>query len=174
LGTGLIAKDDLPLPPAGQVITTSSRRTRAYSIYITPGQREALELIAAEVGSGKVTVVTDRTVESLHARRMSAWLAARGVSVRNLVIAPGERSKSVDTAVRLLDSLANSDVGRHDLLLAVGGGVVIDTAGWVASAYMRGIRYVNVPTTLLAQVDAAIGGKVGVDHGVAKNLIGAF
>jgi len=91
-----------------------------------------------------------------------------------MVVPAGERSKSLQTACRLLDRLAESDVGRRDVLLAVGGGVVTDVAGWVASTYMRGIPYVNAPTNLLAQVDAAIGGKVGVDHGIAKNLIGAF
>src|SRR5215467_12057986 len=77
-------------------------------------------------------------------------------------------------ACQLLDWLAQTDTRRRDILLAVGGGVVIDTAGWVASIYMRGISYINVPTTLLAQVDAAIGGKVAVNHDTAKNLIGAF
>src|SRR5215467_5541664 len=77
-------------------------------------------------------------------------------------------------ACQLLDWLAQTDTRRRDILLAVGGGVVIDTAGWVASAYMRGLSYINVPTTLLAQVDAAIGGKVAVNHDMAKNLIGAF
>jgi 3-dehydroquinate synthase len=73
-----------------------------------------------------------------------------------------------------LDWLSESDIRRRDVLVAIGGGVVIDTAGWVASIYMRGISYINVPTTLLAQVDAAIGGKVAVNHDTAKNLIGGF
>jgi 3-dehydroquinate synthase len=86
----------------------------------------------------------------------------------------GEASKSLSTAVGLLDWLAGTDLARRDVVLAVGGGVVIDTVGWVASAYMRGVPYINVPTTLLAHVDAALGGKVAVDHATAKNLIGAF
>jgi 3-dehydroquinate synthase len=77
-------------------------------------------------------------------------------------------------ACHLLDWLAQSDIQRRDIIVAVGGGAIIDTAGWVASIYMRGISYLNVPTTLLAQVDAAIGGKVAVNHDTAKNLIGSF
>src|SRR5262249_25435980 len=86
----------------------------------------------------------------------------------------GELSKDLPTACYLLDCLAQSDVRRRDILIAVGGGAIIDTAGWVASIYMRGISYINAPTTLLAQVDAALGGKVAVNHDTAKNLIGAF
>jgi 3-dehydroquinate synthase len=91
-----------------------------------------------------------------------------------IAIPPGEQSKSLTMACHIMDELASSQLGRRDVLIAVGGGVVIDTVGWVASSYMRGIPYINVPTTLLAQVDAAIGGKVAVDHPTAKNLIGAF
>jgi 3-dehydroquinate synthase len=87
---------------------------------------------------------------------------------------PGEASKSLRTACDMLDWLASTALARRDIVLAVGGGVVTDTAGWVASAYMRGVPYINVPTTLLGDVDAALGGKVAVDHSSAKNLIGAF
>jgi 3-dehydroquinate synthase len=76
--------------------------------------------------------------------------------------------------VRALDWLAGTSIARRDIVLSVGGGVVIDTIGWVASAYMRGVPYINMPTTLLGQVDAALGGKVAVDHSSAKNLIGSF
>ncbi len=86
----------------------------------------------------------------------------------------GEANKNLRTATDLLNWLAGTELARRDIVLAVGGGVVIDTVGWVASAYMRGVPYINVPTTLLAHVDAALGGKVAVDHPTAKNLIGAF
>jgi 3-dehydroquinate synthase len=89
-------------------------------------------------------------------------------------IPPGEASKTMATARGLLDWLAGTSIARRDVVVAVGGGVVIDTVGWVASSYMRGVPYVNVPTTLLAQVDAGLGGKVAVDHPSAKNLIGSF
>jgi 3-dehydroquinate synthase len=89
-------------------------------------------------------------------------------------IPPGEPSKSLDQAVALWHWLAESGAARRDVLLAFGGGVIADLGGWVASAYMRGIPYINLPTTLLAQVDGALGGKVAVNHPLAKNLIGAF
>jgi 3-dehydroquinate synthase len=119
-------------------------------------------------------VVTDENVDRIAAERITKWLSGAGTPVQKMVIPAGERSKSLPTAVSLLDWLARGEIRRRDILLAVGGGVVIDTVGWVASAYMRGIPYINLPTTLLAQVDAAIGGKVAVDHDLAKNLIGAF
>jgi 3-dehydroquinate synthase len=174
VGMAFLVRDNQPLPAPGQVITTSVNRARTYSVCVTPDESRALEMLAEKIGSRNATMITDETVEALHAGRIAAWLSGQGVAVRSTAVPAGERSKSLQTACRLLDWLARTDAGRRDVLLAVGGGVVIDTAGWVASAYMRGIPYINVPTTLLAQVDAAIGGKVGVDHGIAKNLIGAF
>ncbi|HEX6520286.1 MAG TPA: 3-dehydroquinate synthase [Streptosporangiaceae bacterium] len=169
-----LIRDDQPLPPAGEVVTTSSRRERSYSIHVTVDEDGALQTLTEAIGGRQVSVVTDHIVDNLHAARITAALTSRGVAVRSMAIPAGEQSKSLQMACRLLDWLARSDAGRRDVLLAIGGGVVIDTAGWVASAYMRGIPYINVPTTLLAQVDAAIGGKVAVDHWIAKNLIGSF
>ncbi len=169
-----LVRDDQPLPVPGAVVTTSSRRERTYSVHVTLDEDSALETLTDAVGNRQVSVVTDHIVDSLHAARITAALASRGVPVQSMAITAGEQSKTLRTAYQLLDWLARSDAGRRDVLLAIGGGVVIDTAGWVASAYMRGIPYINVPTTLLAQVDAAIGGKVAVDHRIAKNLIGSF
>jgi 3-dehydroquinate synthase len=90
------------------------------------------------------------------------------------VIPAGEASKSLDEAVAAWHWLADSDIARRDVLVTFGGGVIADLGGWVASGYMRGIPYLNVPTTLLAQVDGALGGKVAANHPVAKNLLGAF
>jgi 3-dehydroquinate synthase len=89
-------------------------------------------------------------------------------------VPPGEGSKSLSRACALWDWLAGSELARRDVLVNFGGGVIADLGGWVASAYMRGLPYVNVPTTLLAQVDGALGGKVAVNHPSAKNLLGAF
>ena len=133
-----------------------------------------MQTLAAVIGDRTIAVVTDETVDRIHAERIGEWLSSSGLKVQKIAILAGEQSKSLATASHLFDWLAQTDIRRRDILLAVGGGVVIDTVGWVASAYMRGIPYINVPTTLLAQVDAAIGGKVGVDHHIAKNLIGAF
>ena len=86
----------------------------------------------------------------------------------------GEPHKSLDQAFELLDWLTGTQLGRRDLIVNLGGGVVIDMGGWVACSYMRGVPYVNLPTTLIGQVDAGIGGKLAVNHPVAKNLIGGF
>lgn len=170
----LSVRDDQPIPALDGPITTTVQRTSTYSIHVTSDEGRALRALAEVVGDRTVAVITDETVDKICAERIGEWLSSGGRKVQKLAIPAGERSKSLPTASRLLDWLAQTDTRRRDILLAVGGGVVIDTVGWVASAYMRGIPYINVPTTLLAQVDAAIGGKVGVDHDIAKNLIGAF
>lgn len=122
-----------------------------------------------------VTVVSDDTVAALYGERTCAALRAAGWSVGPMIHFPaGERSKSPETASALIDRLLELGVHRRGLLLALGGGVVTDTAGYVAATYMRGIDYVNVPTSLIGQVDAAIGGKVAVNHPRSKNFIGAF
>jgi 3-dehydroquinate synthase len=170
----LEAHDRLPLPRHSEVIRTSAVRQDAYSVHVVGTEPAALDLLAAHLAGRTVALITDSTVNDLHGRRLAELLRERQVRVRIATIRPGERSKDLGTACGLLDWLARTDLARRDMVLAMGGGVVLDTAGWVASAYMRGIDYVNLPTSLLAQVDAAIGGKVGVDHGSAKNLVGAF
>lgn len=170
----LLVQDDQPLPGLDGPITTSVRRTSTYSIHVTSDENTALKALAEAVGSRMVAMITDETVDELHAERISQWLAGHVQKVQKIVLPAGEMSKGLPTACRLLDWLAHSDMRRRDVLVAVGGGAIIDTAGWVASIYMRGVSYINVPTTLLAQVDAAIGGKVAVNHDTAKNLIGGF
>lgn len=170
----LSVRDDHPIPGLDGPITSSVHRTSTYDIHVTCDEDAALSTLAEVLGDRLVAMITDETVDKLYAEHMREWLARRGLRVRKIAIPPGEQSKSLPTACHLLDWLAQTDTRRRDILLAVGGGVVIDTAGWVASAYMRGLSYINVPTTLLAQVDAAIGGKVAVNHDIAKNLIGAF
>jgi 3-dehydroquinate synthase len=166
--------DDQPLPGLDGPITSSVCRTSTYSIHVTSDENTALKALAEAVGGRMIAMITDEEVDKLHAERIEQWLSGHASEVQKVVLPPGESSKSLPTACHLLDWLAQSDMRRRDILLAVGGGAIIDTTGWVASIYMRGISYINVPTTLLAQVDAAIGGKVAVNHETAKNLIGAF
>jgi 3-dehydroquinate synthase len=166
--------DRIALPDPHRPLSASATRVDSYRIHIAGTADAAAELLVAEVGGRDVAMVTDGTVRARHADALAESLRRAGIRVRVAAVPPGERSKQLDTACRLLDWLADSDLRRRDVLLAVGGGVVCDTAGWVASAYMRGVPYINVPTTLMAQVDAAVGGKVGVDHGRGKNLVGAF
>ncbi|MDN3359414.1 3-dehydroquinate synthase [Actinomadura sp. DC4] len=169
-----VIHDEIPVPGPDLPIEGRATRTDTYPVAIVTGTDATADRLTALAPQGRMAIVTDETVAALHVRALVDALDRRGITSTVTAIPPGEASKALDTAVGLLDELAHSSVGRRDLLVACGGGVVLDTAGWVASAYMRGIPYANVPTTLLGAVDAAIGGKVAVDHTVAKNLIGAF
>ncbi|GAA0659537.1 3-dehydroquinate synthase [Kitasatospora atroaurantiaca] len=160
---------DLDVP-----ITGSAQRQDEYAVHVCQDEAKALERLTSEIGGRRVALITDDSVAVLHARRLAARLADAGLDMSMTSFPAGEASKNLRTAGDLLDWLASTELARRDVILAVGGGVVIDTVGWVASAYMRGVPYINVPTTLLAHVDAALGGKVAVDHPSAKNLIGAF
>jgi 3-dehydroquinate synthase len=169
-----VLHDEIPVPRPDQPIEGRATRTDSYPVAIVTGTDATADRLTALAPQGRMAIVTDETVAALHVGTLVDALGLRGITATVTAIPPGEGSKALATAVGLLDELAHSSVGRRDLLVACGGGVVLDTAGWVASAYMRGIPYANVPTTLLGAVDAAIGGKVAVDHTVAKNLIGAF
>ena len=158
----------------GTPVRASATRTDSYHVEIVDSATQVAATLAAEVRGRRAFLVTDETVLGLHAQALATALRRGGTEVRVHSFPAGEQSKQLGTACQLLDWLARSDMHRRDILMPVGGGVVCDTAGWAASVYMRGVPYINVPTTLMAQVDAAIGGKVGVDHRQAKNLIGAF
>jgi 3-dehydroquinate synthase len=119
-------------------------------------------------------IVTDRNVVKPHADTVQRSLIAAGWQCDIIVLEPGEPSKSLDVAALLFDRMVELKADRNTLVLAVGGGVMGDLAGFVAATYARGVPFVQVPTTLLAQVDSSVGGKVGVNHPQAKNLIGAF
>jgi 3-dehydroquinate synthase len=116
--------------------------------------------------------VSSPTVWNLHGPRL---IKAAGSAARRPILVPdGERSKNLQTAGRVYDALIGAGADRSIVIIAVGGGVIGDMVGFVAATYLRGVRLVQVPTTLMAQVDSAIGGKVGVNHALGKNLIGAF
>ena len=123
---------------------------------------------------GSALVVTDAHLADSHAATVAAGFEADGWLMNRHVLEPGEPSKSLAAAESMFDSLVALPADRGTLVVAVGGGVVGDAAGFVAATYARGIRFVQVPTTLLAQVDSSVGGKVAVNHPRAKNLIGAF
>jgi len=163
-------------PPArdDKNISVETARQR-YDIVVGQG-------LLAEVGqrlrrlssAEKVAVVTDANVGRLFGEQVAGSLADAGFAPTRVVIEPGEASKSWSSAGEVLAELARARLDRDDLVVALGGGVVGDLAGFCASAYMRGVAFAQVPTTLLAQVDSAIGGKTGVDLVEGKNLAGAF
>ncbi len=119
-------------------------------------------------------IITDENVEAPHAERAAQSLAGMGASVDMLVAEAGEQTKSLDAAAGLWDKLLDLGTDRRSLVVAVGGGVIGDLAGFIAATFARGLAYVQVPTTLLAQVDSSVGGKVGINLAGAKNMVGAF
>jgi 3-dehydroquinate synthase len=171
---GYVVRDRIPLSATSSAIEVSLERQDTYRIHVVPDTSAAVEVLLAELDGRRAAVITERTVASLPAYRITETLDERGLLLGSMIVDPGEQSKSLDTAYRLIDWLAQIGLARRDVVVALGGGMIMDTVGWVASAFMRGVPYVNVPTTLLAQVDAGIGGKVAVDHNAAKNLVGAF
>src|SRR4051794_4165343 len=166
--------DAIALPRTDAAVTAEAHRSDAYTVYVVSGMRELLERLADLVDGAAVAVVTDETVHELYGAALVRGLRAAGVDPLVRTVPAGESSKSLAQAIALWDWLADSDLARRDVVVAFGGGVIADLGGWVASCYMRGVPYVNVPTTLLAQVDGALGGKVAVNHPLAKNLLGAF
>jgi 3-dehydroquinate synthase/3-phosphoshikimate 1-carboxyvinyltransferase len=152
---------------------------RAYPIYIGAGLLDGSppkELTASQGESAPANsvVVTDENVWSDHGERFSAYLRRGGIKFSVVVLPPGEGTKSVETAGRLWREFAVRGLSRGDLVVAFGGGVIGDLTGFAASAYMRGVAFVQVPTTLLAQVDSSVGGKTAVNLPEGKNLVGTF
>ncbi|MFV0559678.1 MAG: 3-dehydroquinate synthase [Enterococcus sp.] len=121
-----------------------------------------------------ICLITDETVNALYGELVYEQLVAAGFSVTKYVITPGEQSKSLAQAEQVYDVLTENQFTRSDGIIALGGGVVGDLAGFVAATFMRGIHYLQIPTTLLAQVDSSIGGKTAVNTNKAKNIVGAF
>jgi len=147
----------------------------AYSIVVGPGLIDEIGARIRDVtGARRIALVTDEHVRDLVGDRVTASIERSGATLSVHVIAPGERSKSWETAGVLLEEFAAAGLDRGGCVVALGGGVVGDIAGFCAATYMRGVQVVQVPTTLLAQVDSAIGGKTAVDLRAGKNLAGAF
>lgn len=145
---------------------------RSYPIYIGDGLLSRSDLFGRHLGSGALAIVTNTTVAPLYLETLKQALPAR--RVLDVVLPDGEQFKTLATVERVLDALAMARFNRDSAVLALGGGVVGDMAGFAASCYQRGIAFLQVPTTLLAQVDSSVGGKTGVNHPAGKNLIGAF
>ena len=148
---------------------------RAYDIMIgSTLLEEAGERIAALVPGAACAIVTDETVAGLHLTVLEDSLKAAGIRTAAILIPPGERSKSMTELDRVVNGILAAKMERGDLVIALGGGVVGDLAGFAASIVRRGMRFVQIPTSLLAQVDSSVGGKTGVNSAHGKNLIGAF
>ena len=148
---------------------------RSYHIFIGSGLLEqAADILAEAFPVKKYAIITNPTVDKLYGSRLKEIMSNSRYAVTLLTVPDGEKYKTLDSAGKLYEELTECFAERSTAILALGGGVIGDLAGFVAATYMRGVPLIHVPTTLLAQVDSSIGGKAAVDHGKLKNKIGAF
>lgn len=148
---------------------------RSYEIVVESGLLSSVGDRLERLARGrKVGIVTDKHVASRYLAAVRRSLSRAGLEPVSIALRPGEQSKTLKTVGTVLDDLARRKFDRHSMLVALGGGVVGDITGFAAAIYLRGIPFVQIPTTLVAQVDSSVGGKTGVDHRLGKNLIGAF
>jgi len=147
---------------------------RSYPIQVGVGLLEGNDALAALARGRQVAVVTDSTVDALFGDRLTAVLEPLAHQVMRIVLPPGEQTKGWESLNRIFDRLLEGRFDRSSLVVALGGGVVGDIAGFAAATYQRGVDFVQIPTTLLAQVDSSVGGKTAINHARGKNMIGAF
>ena len=153
-------------------INTSSKK---YKIHIGKGLLSRCGELVKQLGfEGKVIIVTDDTVADLYLDAVKISFENAGYEAYSHIFPHGEENKNLDTVINIYSAMQKYGIKRKDLLVALGGGVTGDISGFAAATYLRGIKYVQIPTTLLAQVDSSIGGKTGVDLPFGKNLVGAF
>lgn len=162
------------LQPGSSVVSVNAVASQ-YDVHVGWGTLDRFgERLAAYTRACTAAVITNPRVGKVYARRVAASLRRSGFRPVVVTIPDGERYKTLRTASRVYDELVQRRFERGDILVALGGGVIGDLTGFVAATYLRGVRYVQVPTTVVAQVDSSIGGKTGVDHPKGKNLIGSF
>ena len=149
--------------------------TQIYPVFVGYGLLDKLgEKMKEAALSGRATMISDENVFSLYGSRVEGILKNADFAVNSFVLPPSEETKSMDSAIKIYDSLVGHRTERDDIIVALGGGMIGDLAGFVAATFLRGMPWIQVPTSLIAMVDASIGGKVGVNHPEGKNLIGAF
>jgi 3-dehydroquinate synthase len=148
---------------------------RSYDIEIGAGNLAETGRFLKDRGKvSQAIIFTDANVQEPHAVKVAESLTSASIEVAIVAVAPGEKSKAVEVAAKLWEGMLELDVDRKTVVAAVGGGVVGDLAGFIAATFARGLRFLQIPTTLLAQVDSSVGGKVGINLSQAKNMVGAF
>ena len=149
--------------------------TQSYPVFVGYGSLDKIgETMRQAALSGTAIIISDENVFSIYGSKVVGILKDAGFAVNSFLIPPGEETKNMNYAIKIYDFLVEHRAERDDVIIALGGGVVGDLAGFVAATFLRGMPWVQVPTSLIAMVDASIGGKVGVNHPEGKNLIGAF
>jgi 3-dehydroquinate synthase len=147
---------------------------RSYPIYIGTGLLDQADLISRHVHGRSALVVTNNTVAPLYLEPVQKALDSANIRHDELILEDGEQHKTLASVEAVIDLLLSNRHDRHTTVIALGGGVVGDIAGFAASIYQRGVNFIQIPTTLLSQVDSSVGGKTGVNHPLGKNMIGAF
>ncbi len=152
----------------------STANKRSYPILIGVGILDQPSLILPYLPQKRVAIVTNTTVAPLYLERLRMGLESHGVAAVSIVLPDGEEHKNWQTLNLIFDALLSNRCERNTAVIALGGGVIGDLAGFAAATYLRGVPFIQVPTTLLAQVDSSVGGKTGINHPLGKNMIGAF
>lgn len=147
---------------------------RSYPIHIGSGLCGDARLIPEPLLKGKVVVITNITIAPLYLETVQAGLRARGATCISVILPDGEAYKSWETLNKIFDELLSNRCERKTPLIALGGGVIGDLTGFAAATYQRGVPFIQIPTTLLSQVDSAVGGKTAINHPLGKNMVGAF
>jgi 3-dehydroquinate synthase len=147
---------------------------RSYPIHIGPGLLRRADLLIGRLAQKRVALITNTTIEPLYLKPLQAALEAAGVGVLSIVVPDGEAHKNWQTLNSIFDRLIAGRCERKTTILALGGGVIGDLAGFAAATYQRGVPFIQLPTTLLAHVDSSVGGKTAINHPLGKNMIGAF
>ena len=147
---------------------------RSYPIYIGSGIISQQELILQHIAGQSALIVTNTTVAPLYLKSVQQLLDAGSIRHDHIILEDGEQHKTIGSVESIIDLLLRNRHDRRTTIIALGGGVIGDIAGFAASIYQRGVNFIQVPTTLLSQVDSSVGGKTGVNHALGKNMIGAF
>jgi 3-dehydroquinate synthase len=147
---------------------------RSYPIHIGQNLLDRAELILPYLKRKQVAIITNTTVAPLYLEKLATPLIAQGVAVLRIVLPDGEQYKNAETLNTVYDALLANRCERSTTLIALGGGVIGDMTGYAAATYLRGVPFIQIPTTLLSQVDSSVGGKTGINHPRGKNMIGAF
>jgi len=147
---------------------------RAYPIYIGPGLLNQVDLLLEHIKSKRVAIVSNTTVAPLYLETVTKPLVDAKIDVVEIILPDGEKYKNSETLNKIYDALLESRCERNTTIIALGGGVIGDLTGYAAATYLRGVPFIQIPTTLLSQVDSSVGGKTGINHPLGKNMVGAF
>ncbi len=168
------ASSVMTLPPSTSQVLHVDLGERSYPITIGHSLLDDPAIVAARIPGNRLAVVTNTVVAPLYLEQLCFTLAAAGKKVTQIILPDGEEEKNWENLMKVFDVLLAEKCDRKTTLVALGGGVIGDMTGFAAAAYMRGVPFVQIPTTLLSQVDSSVGGKTGINHPLGKNMIGAF